>query len=80
MIKYKVIIVLYLLLSVCTYAEALSDERTTTDISDEDIFISKFNLINHYNDSINNSAIDKVEDLLKATIKRTTNKFVAKKS
>lgn len=45
-----------------------------------DIFISKFNLINHYNDSINNSAIDKVEDLLKATIKRTTNKFVAKKS
>ena len=42
MIKYKVIIVLYLLLSVCTYAEALSDERTTTDTSDEDIFISKF--------------------------------------
>lgn len=48
MIKYKVIIVLYLLLSVCTYAEGLSDERTTTDTSDEEILISKFKTEFHY--------------------------------
>ena len=48
LIKYKVIIVLYLFLSVCTYAEGLSDERTTTDTSDEEILISKFKTEFHY--------------------------------
>lgn len=44
-----------------------------------DISSSKFNLINRYNnENYNNLAIEKVESLLKATIKRLMNKFIAK--